>query len=179
MDKREYLDARVNEALVESSGLDLIAMGRPTGPGCYCAANNMLRASIDKLSRNYDYVVIDNEAGLEHLSRGMTRDVDVLVLVSDVSLRGIVAAARARALVDELDTTVGKVGLVVNRTTTGLPVELSRAIEENGLQLWATLPADPMVTDLDAHGRPTGTLPDDAPVRVAVDALAREVGLIR
>jgi CO dehydrogenase maturation factor len=178
LDKREYLDARVNEALVESSGVDLIAMGRPSGPGCYCAANNMLRASIDKLTRNYDYVVIDNEAGLEHLSRGMTRDVDVLVLVSDVTLRGIVAAARAQALAAELDTTVGKVGLVVNRTTNGLPAELSKAIQENGLDLWATLPADSMVADLDAHGQPTGTLPEDAPVRVAVSAMARAVGII-
>jgi CO dehydrogenase maturation factor len=178
MDKRAYLEARLNEALVESSGLDLLVMGRPEGSGCYCAANNMLRADIDKLANSYDYVVIDNEAGLEHLSRGMTRDVDVLVLVSDVTLRGIVAAARAQDLVGELGTTVGKIGLVVNRAIGPLPAELEQAIHERGLRLWAVLPSDQLVTDLDARGRPTGTLPADSPLRLAVADVARKVGIV-
>ncbi|MHB9090935.1 MAG: ATP-binding protein, partial [Chloroflexota bacterium] len=83
MAKADYLEYRIQESLVEGSGVDLLAMGRPEGPGCYCAANNMLRVSVDRLAKNYDFVVIDNEAGLEHLSRRTTRDVDVLLVVSD------------------------------------------------------------------------------------------------
>ena len=115
MSKWDYLDFRINEALVEETAFDLLAMGRPEGPGCYCAANNILRTSVDRLSDAYDYVVIDNEAGLEHLSRRTTRDVDLLLLVSDPSLRGIIAAGRVAELVDELKTAVGAVYLIVNR----------------------------------------------------------------
>lgn len=178
MDKRSYLEFRISEALVESAGVDLLAMGRPEGPGCYCAANHLLRANIDKLASGYDYVVIDNEAGLEHLSRQTTRDVDVLFLVSDPTLRGIVAAGRAQDLVRELKTHVGQIGLVVNRVNGQLPSELLAAIEERGLALWATLPEDAAVAGLDAHGRPIGELPADSPLRIAVARLAEQVGLV-
>lgn len=177
LDKRAYLDLKVAESLVESTGLDLLVMGRPEGPGCYCAANNMLRANIDKLTRSYDYVVIDNEAGLEHLSRQMTRDVDYLFLVSDTSLRGIVAASRAQELVRELKSSVGKIGLVVNRVPGELPVELRQAVADRGMSLWASLPQDPAVAALDAHGGAIGDLPADSPLRLAVGQVAHEVGL--
>jgi CO dehydrogenase maturation factor len=178
LDKRAYLEMRISEALVESKSVDLLAMGRPEGPGCYCAANHLLRANVDKLAGSYDYVVIDNEAGLEHLSRQTTRDVDVLFLVSDPSLRGVVAAARAQELVRELKTAVGKMGLVVNRVSGGLAPELATAVEARGLALWATLPQDPAVAELDAHGRPIGELPVDSPLRLAVTEVARQVGLV-
>lgn len=178
IDKRAYLEARLNEALVEAPSLDLLVMGRPEGAGCYCAANNMLRADIDKLARSYDYVVIDNEAGLEHLSRGMTRDVDVLVLVSDLSLRGIVAAARVQELARELNTAVRQIGLVVNRANGALPPELEQAIRTRELHLWATLPTDPLVADLDARGQPTSSLPASSPLRVAVGDVARKAGIV-
>src|SRR4030042_1754346 len=105
--KQDYLDYKIMAALEESKGFDLLAIGRPEGPGCYCAANNMLRTSVDRLSAAYDYVVIDNEAGLEHLSRRTTRDVDLLLIVSDPSLRGIGAAGRVAEVLDELKTAVG------------------------------------------------------------------------
>mgnify|MGYP005848345477 CR=1 FL=1 len=178
MDKRSYLDMRINEALVESPGVDLLAMGRPEGPGCYCAANHLLRTNIDRLANGYDYVVIDNEAGLEHLSRQTTRDVDVLFLVSDPTLRGIVAAARAQELVHELRTRVGRVGLVVNRLNGQLPPELTAVVEQRKLVLWATFPEDPAVRELDAHGRPICELSADSPLRLAVAEAAKRAGLI-
>ena len=107
MSKPDYLELRVNQAIVEEKGFDLLAMGRPEGPGCYCAANNMLRVCVDHLSKSYDYVVIDNEAGLEHLSRRTTRDVDLLLTVSDPTMRGIIAAGRAAKLIGELKTRTG------------------------------------------------------------------------
>jgi CO dehydrogenase maturation factor len=177
LDKRAYLESRIAESLVESRGVDLLAMGRPEGPGCYCAANNMLRANIDKIGSSYDYVVIDNEAGLEHLSRQTTRDVDALVLVTDPTLRGLVAAARAQALVGELRTHVGRIGLVVNRVRGDLPPALQSAIEEHGLTLWAVIPEEPTIGALDAGGRPLAELPSDSPIREAVREVATLAGL--
>ena len=170
MSKWDYLDLRINEAIVEERGFDLLAMGRPEGPGCYCAANNILRVSVDRLSAAYDYVVIDNEAGLEHLSRRTTRDVDVLYLVSDPSLRGLVAAARVAELVDELKTTVGSVFLIVNRVQgNALPDPLSLFINERKLRLAGLVPADPLIADLDARGEAIVRLPLDAPSRIALE----------
>ena len=172
LSKWDYLDLRINEALVEETSFDLLAMGRPEGPGCYCAANNILRNSVDRLSDAYDYVVIDNEAGLEHLSRRTTRDVDLLLIVSDPTLRGIIAAGRVAELIDELDTAVGAAYLVVNRVNgDDLPEPLKEAIAEQKLQLAGLLPADPAVNELDALGQPIVGLPEDAPVRRTLEAI--------
>ncbi len=172
LSKWDYLDLRINEALVEETSFDLLAMGRPEGPGCYCAANNILRNSVDRLSDAYDYVVIDNEAGLEHLSRRTTRDVDLLLIVSDPTLRGIIAAGRVAELIDELDTAVGAAYLVVNRVNgADLPEPLKEAIAEQKLQLAGLLPADPAVNELDAMGQPIVGLPEDAPVRRSLEAI--------
>ena len=172
LSKWDYLDLRINEALVEETSFDLLAMGRPEGPGCYCAANNILRNSVDRLSDAYDYVVIDNEAGLEHLSRRTTRDVDLLLIVSDPTLRGIIAAGRVAELIDELDTAVGAAYLVVNRVNgDDLPEPLKEAIAEQKLQLAGLLPADPAVNELDALGQPIVGLPEDAPVRRSLEAI--------
>jgi CO dehydrogenase maturation factor len=172
LSKWDYLDLRINEALVEEAGFDLLAMGRPEGPGCYCAANNILRSSVDRLSDAYDYVVIDNEAGLEHLSRRTTRDVDLLILVSDPTLRGIIAAGRAAEVVDELKTAVGAIYLIVNRVNGDtLPEPLMRAIEEHSLKLAGLIPADPAVNELDALGEPIVRLPEDATIRRSLAAI--------
>ena len=172
LSKWDYLDLRINEALVEEAAIDLLAMGRPVGPGCYCAANNILRTSVDRLSDAYDYVVIDNEAGLEHLSRRTTRDVDLLIIVSDPTLRGIIAAGRVAELIDELDTAVGTAYLIVNRVNgDDLPEPLKRAIAEQKLQLAGLLPADPAVNELDALGQPIVSLPADAPMRRSLEAI--------
>jgi CO dehydrogenase maturation factor len=170
LSKWDYLDYRINDALVEETAFDLLAMGRPEGPGCYCAANNILRTSVDRLSDAYDYVVIDNEAGLEHLSRRTTHDVDLLLLISDPSLRGIIAAGRAAELVDELKTAVGEIYLIVNRVNgDSLPEPLMAAIGEHGLRLAGLIPADPAVNELDALGKPIIMLPADAASRHSLE----------
>jgi CO dehydrogenase maturation factor len=176
MSKWDYLDFRINESIVEETSFDLLAMGRPEGPGCYCAANNILRESVDRLSDSYDYVVIDNEAGLEHLSRRTTRDVDLLLIVSDPTLRGIVAAGRVAELIDELKTSVSESYLVVNRVNGDqLPPPLLKAIEEHHLKLAGLIPADPAVNNLDAMGEPIVKLPEDAPMRRSLEKILTTV----
>lgn len=166
--KRDILEYEINTSVVEGVGVDLLAMGRPEGPGCYCAANNMLRAILDNIADSYPWVVIDNEAGLEHLSRRTTRDVDVLLIVSDATIRGVTTAGRIASMLGELDTHVGRHHLIINRCGEGLTPELRAAIEENGLDLLAVLPDDPLVAAYDAAGRPLSTLPDDSPLTLAL-----------
>ena len=181
MSKPDYLELRVNQALVEEEGFDLLAMGRPEGPGCYCAANNMLRVCVDHLSKSYDYVVIDNEAGLEHLSRRTTRDVDLLLIVSDPTTRGLIAAARVAELIHELHTHAGQVGLVVNRVMGDngdepqLAPPLQQIIADNSLQLLGLIPQDPTVAEFDALGKPLAEMPPDTPVRKRVEEIINSI----
>ena len=176
MSKWDYLDFRINDALTEEASFDLLAMGRPEGPGCYCAANNILRESLDRISEHYEYVVIDNEAGLEHLSRRTTRDVDLLLIVSDPSLRGIVAAGRVAQVIDELKTEVGAAYLIVNRVIGDeLPAPLMDAIKEHKLELAGLIPADPAVNELDAVGEPIVKLPADSISRRTLEAILASV----
>jgi CO dehydrogenase maturation factor len=177
MSKQDYLDQKIVAALVELKGFDLLAMGRPEGPGCYCAANNMLRLSIDRLGQNYSYVVIDSEAGMEHISRQTTRDIDILVIMSDVTQRGINTAAAMKGLIKELRTQVGKICLVVNRSPNGLPPEIVKAIDSHGFELVATIPQDPSIADLEVKGLPVTQLLLDSPLRIGVRELASKVGL--
>ncbi len=173
--KADLLDYEINACLEEGAGVDLLAMGRPEGPHCYCAANSMLRAIIDRIAGTYAWVVMDTEAGLEHISRRTTRDVDILLVVTDPTMRGVTAAGRVAELVAELGTRVGVVRLVVNRVVGELPGGLAEAIAATGLEVAATIPADPLVNEFDATGRPLVELPDDDPtvtaVRDLVDAL--------
>jgi CO dehydrogenase maturation factor len=171
--KMDLLDYEINDSLVEGDGVDLLAMGRPEGAGCYCAANNMLRNIVDRMTKAYDWVVIDNEAGLEHLSRRTTRDVDVLMIVSDPTLRGITTAGRVVELISELKTHIGRHFLVVNRVTGDLTPELLAAIERLHLNLAGTIPMDPMVAEYDSVGKPMVDLPGDRPVCVALRAIEK------
>ena len=175
--KQDVLDMKIREALVESEKVDLLAMGRPEGPGCYCAANHMLRLSIDRLAKNYDYTVIDSEAGMEHISRQTTRDVDFLLIVSDVTMRGVTTAARMKDLIKEMRTKVGKVSLAVNRVKNGLPQEIGKAIDDFGLELVATVPEDQNLTELDVKGTPIIELPEDSPLRQAAKEIISKLAL--
>lgn len=175
--KQDVLDMKIREALVESDKIDLLAMGRPEGPGCYCAANHMLRLSIDRLSKNYDYTVIDSEAGMEHISRRTTRDIDFLIIVSDPTMRGITAASRMRDLIKELRTSVGRICLVVNRVKNGLPADISKAINNFGLDLIATIAEDPNLAELEIKGSPLTELPEDSPLRVGAKEIISKLGL--
>jgi CO dehydrogenase maturation factor len=179
MSKQEYLDYEVQMSLVEGEQVDLLAMGRPEGPGCYCAANQMLRVILDRLGKQYDYVVIDNEAGMEHLSRRTTRDVNVLLLVTDPTQRGLITAKRMQEMVPELEIGVEHVYLVVNRLRdrgrTGveaIPVPLANAIKEAGLDLIGTVPEEPAMAEFEFTGRPLVELPEETDVYQAVKEIA-------
>ena len=168
--KQEYLFGKIIESLVESRGFDLLAMGRPEGPGCYCAANAFLRSSLDKLVQDYkyNYIVMDCEAGMEHISRQTTRDVDVLLIMSDPTIRGITAAGRMKKLIEELRSNVGKVGLIINRVRGELSPEMNKAIDESGLQVIALIPEDPEMAGLEMSGRPVTELSQESPLQLKV-----------
>lgn len=173
--KAELLDYEVNTCVEEGEGVDLLAMGRPEGPGCYCAANTMLRAIVDRIAGSYRAVVMDTEAGLEHLSRRTTRDVDVLLVVTDPTVRGVTAARRIIDLADELDVRVGGTHLVVNRLAGELPAALRDEIAGLPVEVAATIAADPLVEEADAVGRPLVELPDDDPTVLTVRGLVDAV----
>jgi CO dehydrogenase maturation factor len=170
--KQEFLDLRVHEALVEQQGYDLLVMGRPEGQGCYCFANNVLRDVLQKLAANYRYIVLDSEAGLEHISRRTLFALDWLVLVSDCTVRGVRTAARISALADEVSLPAARRGLVVNRVPDGvLPDAVRTEVESSGMNLLAALPFDPNVAAMDAGGCGVNAIPEDAPIRTAADSL--------
>jgi len=175
--KQDYLDIKISEALVESPQIDLLAMGRPEGAGCYCAANNMIRTCIDRLGKNYDYVVIDCEAGMEHISRQTTRDIDIMLLVSDLTVRGILTAANMKALIKDLRTYVGKIYLIVNRATSPLPPKIAQTIEESELKIIGTIPEDAKIRELEATGAPLIELPPDSALQKGVAEIAKKLGL--
>ena len=133
MGKQDYLDYQIRLAMVEGENIDLLAMGRPEGQGCYCAANQMIRVVMDRLSTSYDFVVMDNEAGMEHISRRTTRDVDHLLLVTDTSQRALAAAQRIVEMVPDLDVNIHNMHLVVNRLMgEQMPPALAAAVEQIG-----------------------------------------------
>lgn len=170
--KQEILDARIHESLVETERFDLLAMGRPEGPGCYCAANHMIRFSIDKLAKNYDYVVMDCEAGLEHISRQTTQDIDFLLAITDPTMRGLNTAKRLQQLIGEMRTSVkAGVFLVLNRLKNGIPPAIEDEIRKSGLILVATIPEDFEVTELDIKGEPLTKLPLDSKFRRSVQEM--------
>jgi CO dehydrogenase maturation factor len=162
MTKEMWFEYKVNEALIEANGYDLLVMGRPEGPGCYCAANTLARKYIDILSDNYRYVVIDNEAGMEHLSRLTTQNVNLLVIISDPSSRGVSTAGRIRDLVLELNLEIGRSVLIVNRAPGDLDPAITQQAEALGLELAGTIPSDETVFQFDVEGKPTFELPADS-----------------
>lgn len=177
LSKDVIIETEVEESLIEAEGFDLLVMGRPEGPGCYCYANSLLRKYIDQLSKSYPYVVIDNEAGMEHLSRRTTEDVDHLLIVSDPSPVGINTAARVRDLVGELGLGVADMRVVINRADGELPGPLLKLIEERGLDIAGVVPSDPAVLELSYAGRSVLELSDGSPAAAAVKELVGRVGL--
>ncbi len=170
MPKATYLEYELEACLAEGPGVDLIEMGRPEGPACYCSANHLLRTYMDRLMGAYRSVVVDNEAGMEHLSRRTTRDVDLLLIVSDASQVGIRSARRIRELVAELALPVRRTALVVNRAT-ALPPAVEAAIAADGLVLAGLVPDDPEIPQYELAGRSLLELPDDAPAVAAVERM--------
>jgi CO dehydrogenase maturation factor len=174
--KREYLDYHVRSALAEGSRFDLIAMGRSEGSGCYCAVNHNLREVVDALSRHYPYVVIDNEAGMEHLSRHTTRDVQHLLIVSDPTQRGLVAAQRIAQLRSELDINVENAYLIVNRVPPGpLPEQLKAFVDTLDVPLLGTIETNADLAAFEFSGRPLIELGDESPVYQAVKGMMEKI----
>ncbi len=163
MTKQMYMELKLAESVVEGEGFDLLAMGRPEGAGCYCAANNLLSMYLEQLIDNYPYMVMDNEAGMEHISRLTTKSVDVLLIVSDSSVRGLEAASRINRLVDELKLRAEKRYLLINQARGELPESLEEAIKKHGLSLAGTIPKDDQLYEYDMMGKPTADLPEANP----------------
>ncbi len=172
--KQELLELRIAESLVEAEDFDLVAMGRSEGPGCYCYANNVLRQVISQLSDAYPWVVIDNEAGLENLSRRIVREVDWLVLVSDPSARGLTTVARLHALASEMEVRFARCALVVNRVRGSAPPPRAVALAaELGAELLVALPDDEELAELAERGEPVSGLRADNPVLAALGRLVK------
>jgi CO dehydrogenase maturation factor len=168
MTKDVFMSMKLEESVVESTGFDLIVMGRPEGAGCYCAANSLLAGFMEKLVDNYPYIVMDNEAGMEHISRLTTKNVDVLLLISDPSRRGLQAALRIDELARELRIGVGQSYLIINQVKEPPSAEVLHMISKAGVELAGTVPEDHTVYEFDFSGRPTIDLPETSPsVRAA------------
>lgn len=175
--KMDFLDMRVREALAESGKIDLLVMGRPEGPGCYCAVNNILRGIMDKLKDTYEYVVVDCEAGMEHISRQTTKDVDYLIIVSDPTLRSLNAAASIHGLINELRSHPVKISLVINRLQKELPQKVKDQIECLKIDPVITIPEDKELYDIEIEGRPIIELSEASSLKNGVQELTSALGL--
>ena len=176
MTKRDYLDWQVRSSLSEGDRFDLIAMGRSEGPGCYCAVNHNLREVVDSISKHYRYVVIDNEAGMEHLSRRTTRDVQHLLVVTDPTQRGIVAAERIAAFRHELDIHIEHAYLILNGLVGDtIPAPLQARIDAMDIPLLGIVPHDEDLMAFEFEGRPLVELGDDSPVYQVVRAMMEQI----
>lgn len=174
MTKDIFISMKLAEAIAEADGYDLVVMGQPEGPGCYCAANSLLSGFLEKLTGNYDYVVMDNEAGMEHISRLTTSNVDILLIIADTSRRGLQAAFRIEQLTKSLNIGVGKSCLVINQTREEPSDMVLEMISKENLELAGTIPADDTVYEYDLNGRPTVEIPDNNPaVQAAFDIFAK------
>jgi CO dehydrogenase maturation factor len=164
MSMEQLFDYQIQQALVEAKGFDLLVMGRPEGAGCYCAANNIIRKYMDKLADSYRYTVMDNEAGLEHLSRRTTQDTDLLLIISDPTVRSVMTGGRIHALVKELQLNVKRSVLIVNRTPDGNSKDdmLLKVIERQGVEFAGFVPEDELIFEYDISGRPLIQLPSDS-----------------
>ncbi len=175
--KREYLEYEVRSSLSEGERFDLVAMGRSEGPGCYCAVNHNLREVVDSISKNYRYVVIDNEAGMEHLSRRTTRDVQYLLVVTDPTQRGIVAAERIASFRKELDIHIENTFLILNRMSGHVPAALQSRMDALDFPLAGVIPADAQLAQFEFSGRPLIELPDDSAVYRAILRVVEGTGI--
>lgn len=176
--KADYMEFKFDDALIEDDDYDLLVMGRTQGKGCYCFVNGLLQAQLQRLEKNYPYIIVDNEAGMEHISRGVLPNMEVAILVSDCSRRGVQAVGRIAQLIKECDMHPKKVGLIINRAPNGVLNEGTKAeIEKQGLTLLGVVPQDETVYEFDCDGTPIVDLPEDSPVRKAVVEIIDNLGI--
>ena len=172
MTKERYIQHQVQAAIQEEDGFDLLNMGKPEGPGCYCYVNNVLRGLMTKLIKDYDYVVIDNEAGLEHLSRRTCRLANMLIVVSDASSVGLKSAKRIIELANTLKFEVKKSFLLINRFNKNVQND---RIKETGLEHLGNLPLEPQIEELSLQGRSVFDLKSDAQVLTTLNSLGDKI----
>lgn len=177
MTKEMFIEFQLQDALAEGDTYDLLVMGNPQGSGCYCYPNDLLRKHLENLRANYDYVTVDNEAGLEHLSRRIISQVDTLLIVSDASARSIRSAGRVHEIVKNVKLDVKELYLVVTKVTGNDIEELHGEIEKTGLKLIGTVPLDPKVAEYDVKGKALIDLPDDSAAVQAVGAILDQLNL--
>ncbi len=170
MNRHDYVRFRFRQALVEAEGFDLIAMGRPEGSGCYCFANDLLSECMGELERDYHFIVIDSEAGMEHIARGTIGKPDLLLIVSDPGARGLRTIARIREIATQLGLEDEKIQVVFNRFRSGTaPVDIG------GVEPIAVIPEDPAIEQADLAATPVSLIPAGSPARVAVRELAEKI----
>ncbi|UPA30230.1 carbon monoxide dehydrogenase accessory protein CooC [Terrisporobacter glycolicus] len=178
MTKAQFLQWKLNSILVEGNGYDLLVMGRSEGEGCYCFVNGILREQVKQISGQYNYVITDNEAGMEHLSRKTTKHIDTLLLVSDCSKRSIQAVARIRDLAKELNLSVGKVYLIVNKAPEGILSDgVKEEINMHKLDLLGVVPLDELIYKYDSDGIPLVKLPEESKSRLAMENIVAKLEL--
>ncbi len=171
MTKQNYLEYKLNEVVVESEKLDLVTMGRGEGPECYCYPNLVLKNFIDNLADNYAYMVMDNEAGMEHLSRRTTQNVNELLIVSNHSVKGVRAVARIRDLVSDLKLVVKRQSVIINFVPTKIDPLVSEELSRLGMKPTAIIPEDEAVYKYDLELKPLLDLPDTSKAVKAVNDL--------
>lgn len=174
-DKTQAFERELHELIVEGDEFDLLVMGRSEGEGCYCAINTVLRRVIDYKANSYDFTVIDCEAGLEHLSRRTTRDVDVMIVVSDATVKGILTAKRVRELSRELCVDFGRLMVVANKVTPEMRQRIDEMAKENDLEIAAYIPYDQVIAEYDSLGTPITELPEDSPAVMAASEVCEKV----
>ena len=178
MTKADYAEMKFSQALIEDDDFDMLVMGRTQGKGCYCYVNGVLQSQVSKYANNYTYVVMDNEAGLEHVARGTLPHVDTMLLISDCSRRGVQAVARIAEMIDDMGLNPGQMGLIINRAPNGqLNDGIKEEIEKHGLKLFGVLPHDESVYECDCEGRPSAKLPDSDPMKTALKNVMQSIGL--
>lgn len=175
--KDQLVEMNIHQALVEGKGFDLLAMGRGEGPGCYCYANNLFKKYIDILQDNYNYVVMDNEAGLEHLSRRTTSDVNFLLIISNPSPKGILAASRIKELSEEMNIKAEKIFLIMNRVSGKLDDRLKNYIEEKKLDLLGVIDEDNNICEMDLNGETVFDVPEGSSALKKVNDLMKNLGI--
>ena len=178
MTKADYAEFKFNSALIEDDDFDMLVMGRTQGKGCYCYVNGVLQSQVAKYAKNYSYIVMDNEAGLEHVARGTLPHVDTMLLISDCSRRGVQAVARIAEMIEEMNLNPGQMGLIINRAPNGvLDDGIKAEIEKHGLELLGVLPQDEGVYRCDCEGKPSAKLPEDSPMKKALQGIMQKLGL--
>ena len=172
--KQDFFEYKIHELVNEAEDFDLLSMGRPEGPGCYCYVNSLLKGLIEKLTKSYSYTVMDNEAGMEHLSRRTARSIDTLFIISDSSQIGIKSAKRIYDLAREMGVNIVHTYMIINRAR-GSGEDIRDEVKKTGIELAGIVPEDNELYELSLKGRPVTELSEDSPAKKAINEICQAV----